>query len=65
MRPAISILGGDLRQVYLARLLSEDGWKVITWGLEKGGGDGGAPLWREISCCCPCLCAGTGCSICR
>ena len=44
MRPAISILGGDLRQVYLARLLSEDGWKVITWGLEKGGGDGGAPL---------------------
>ena len=42
MRPAISILGGDLRQVCLARLLSEDGWKVITWGLEKGGGDGGA-----------------------
>lgn len=48
MRPAISILGGDLRQVYLARLLSEDGWKVITWGLEKGGGDGGAPLDQAL-----------------
>lgn len=49
MRPAISILGGDLRQVYLARLLSEDGWKVITWGLEKGGGDGGAPLDQALA----------------
>ncbi len=48
MRPAISILGGDLRQVCLARLLSEDGWKVITWGLEKGGGDGGAPLDQAL-----------------
>ncbi len=48
MRPAISILGGDLRQVYLARLLSEDGWKVTTWGLEKGGGDGGAPLDQAL-----------------
>ena len=48
MRPAISILGGDLRQVYLARLLSEDGWKVSTWGLEKGGGDGGAPLDQAL-----------------
>ena len=49
MRPAISILGGDLRQVCLARLLSEDGWKVITWGLEKGGGDGGAPLDQALA----------------
>lgn len=49
MRPAISILGGDLRQVYLARLLSEDGWKVITWGLEKGGGDGSAPLDQALA----------------
>ncbi len=48
MRPAISILGGDLRQVYLARLLSEDGWMVTTWGLEKGGGDGGAPLDQAL-----------------
>ncbi len=49
MRPAISILGGDLRQVYLARLLSEDGWMVTTWGLEKGGGDGGAPLDQALA----------------
>ena len=49
MRRAISILGGDLRQVCLARLLSEDGWKVITWGLEKGGGDGGAPLDQALA----------------
>lgn len=48
MRPAISILGGDLRQVCLARLLSEDGWMVTTWGLEKGGGDGGAPLDQAL-----------------
>ena len=49
MRPAISILGGDLRQVYLARLLSEGGWMVTTWGLEKGGGDGGAPLDQALA----------------
>ena len=49
MRPAISILGGDLRQVCLARLLSEDGWMVTTWGLEKGGGDGGAPLDQALA----------------
>lgn len=36
MKPIFSILGGDMRQVYLARLLLEDGKSVMTWGLEKG-----------------------------
>ena len=48
MKPMISILGGDLRQVYLARLLLEDGWRVTTWGLEKGGGSGGVPLDQAL-----------------
>lgn len=48
MKPTISILGGDLRQVYLARLLLEDGWHVTTWGLEKGGGSGGVPLDQAL-----------------
>ena len=48
MKPAISILGGDLRQVYLTRLLLEDGWEVCTWGLEQGGGPNGAPLDRAL-----------------
>lgn len=48
MKPTISILGGDLRQVYLARLLLEDGWRAATWGLEKGGGSGGVPLDQAL-----------------
>ena len=48
MKPTISILGGDLRQVYLARLLLEDGWNVMTWGLEKGGGINGVPLDQAL-----------------
>ena len=35
MRDSIAVLGGDLRQVYLARLLHADRWNVMTWGLEK------------------------------
>ena len=31
----MSIIGGDLRIVYLARMLSEDGYNVYTYGLEK------------------------------
>lgn len=37
MKKSMAILGGDLRQIYLAELLREDGWKVDAWGLEKGG----------------------------
>lgn len=48
MKPSISILGGDLRQVYLAQLLLEDGWSVRTWGLEKGGGSGSVPLDQAL-----------------
>lgn len=44
MKPSITILGGDLRQVYLARLLLEDGLDVVTWGLEQGDGPNGVPL---------------------
>ena len=48
MKPAISILGGDLRQVYLARLLLEDGWDTVTWGLEQGGAPNAVPLDQAL-----------------
>ena len=35
MRDSVAVLGGDLRQVCLAQLFHADGWKTITWGLEK------------------------------
>lgn len=38
MKRRIAVLGGDMRQVHLARLLREDGWPVSTWGLERGRG---------------------------
>ena len=36
MKRTAAVLGGDLRQVWLARLLLEDGFDVVTWGLEQG-----------------------------
>ena len=48
MKPTISILGGDLRQVHLARLLQADGWDTVTWGLEQGGGPGAVPLDQAL-----------------
>jgi len=48
MKPSISILGGDLRQVYLARLLMQDGYAVATWGLEQGGAPAGVPLDQAL-----------------
>ena len=48
MRTSISILGGDMRQVYLARLLREDGREVVTWGLERGGAPDGVPLDQAL-----------------
>ena len=48
MEPTISILGGDLRQVYLARLLLEDGRDVTAWGLEQGGAPRSVSLDRAL-----------------
>lgn len=48
MKPAVSILGGDMRQVYLARLLQEDGYLTVTWGLEQGGAPNGVPLEQAL-----------------
>ncbi|MDE7261194.1 MAG: dipicolinate synthase [Oscillospiraceae bacterium] len=44
MNSTITVLGGDLRQVYLARMLLDDGHDVVTWGLDQGGAPGGVPL---------------------
>lgn len=48
MKRTVTVLGGDLRQVHLARLLAEDGWSVRTWGLEQGGGVDPVPLHRAL-----------------
>ena len=48
MQPILSILGGDMRQVCLARLLLEDGKEVMTWGLEQGGAPRGVPLDQAL-----------------
>lgn len=48
MKRTVTVLGGDLRQVHLARLLAEDGWSVRTWGLERGGGIAPAPLHQAL-----------------
>ena len=48
MQRRIGVIGGDKRQVYLARLLSEEGQDVVTWGLEKGGGRRPAPLHMAL-----------------
>ena len=48
MKQTIAVLGGDLRQVWLARLLLEDGCDVVSWGLEQGGGPNPAPLNQAL-----------------
>lgn len=48
MKRTIAILGGDLRQVWLARLLLEDGQDVVTWALEQGNGPECVPLNRAL-----------------
>jgi len=48
MRKTMAVLGGDMRQVYLADLLLEDGWDVVTWGLEKGYGPNSVELGRAV-----------------
>lgn len=44
MKSTITVLGGDLRQVYLARMLLDDGKDVVTWGLDQGSAPNSVPL---------------------
>ena len=44
MKATITVFGGDLRQVHLARMLLEDGRDAVTWGLDQGGAPNGVPL---------------------
>lgn len=37
MERRIAVLGGDRRQIWLAKLLADDGYDVVTWGLDPGG----------------------------
>ncbi len=48
MKKSIGVLGGDLRQSHLARLLREDGWDVAVWGLEESGEQHCVPLDRVL-----------------
>ncbi|MDE7243367.1 MAG: hypothetical protein K2O18_05230 [Oscillospiraceae bacterium] len=48
MKTNAAVLGGDLRQVWLARYLLEDGWNVRTWGLEQGGAPEAVPLGQAL-----------------
>lgn len=48
MKRRATVLGGDMRQVHLARLLQQDGWAVQTWGLERGGGPESVPLQQAL-----------------
>lgn len=48
MEREFAVIGGDMRQVHLARLLAEDGHRVVTWGLEKGEGASPVPLQKAL-----------------
>ena len=48
MKQSAAILGGDKRQVYLAKLMLEDGKDVVTWGLEQGDGPNPVPLNQAL-----------------
>ena len=49
MKRTVTMLGGDLRQVWLAKLMAADGWVVCTWGLEKGSAPYPVPLHQALS----------------
>ena len=49
MKRSIAVVGGDRRQVHLARLLMEDGWPVTTWGQEKGDAPNAVPLQAALT----------------
>ena len=48
MQRRIAVIGGDMRQVYLARMLLEEGQDVVTWGLDKGEGPRPVPLHMAL-----------------
>ena len=48
MQRRIAIICGDMRQVYLAQMLLEEGQDVVTWGLEKGDGPRPVPLHMAL-----------------
>ena len=48
MQQRIFVIGGDMRQVYLAQMLLEEGQDVVTWGLEKGEGPRPVPLHMAL-----------------
>ena len=48
MGKTMAVIGGDLRQIHLARLLLEDGRDVVTWGLEHGGGPCAVPMTEAL-----------------
>lgn len=48
MERRIAVIGGDLRQVYLTQMLLDEGQDVVTWGLEKGGGQRPVPLHMAL-----------------
>ena len=48
MRRTIAVLGGDMRQVWLTRLLLEDGLDAASWALEQGGAPNGVPLNQAL-----------------
>ena len=49
MKRTTTVLGGDLRQVWLARLLLDDGYDVMTWGLEQGDAPNAVPLNQALN----------------
>lgn len=48
MKKRFAVLGGDQRQIHLARLMHSDGWDTVTWGLEKGNAPLGVPLGHAL-----------------
>ena len=48
MERRIAVIGGDLRQVYLTQMFLDEGQDVVTWGLEKGGGQRPVPLHMAL-----------------
>ncbi len=44
MDQTIALIGGDRRQVHMARMLAADGRDVAAWGLEGGGGPASVSL---------------------
>lgn len=50
MKRSVGVIGGDRRQAELARLFAEDGYSVVTYGLEQKA-DTDAPCLKEAAAC--------------